>query len=257
MFINNFDPVAFNFFALEIRWYSLSYIFGIILAWVYCKRFLIKDERELKLFDDLISFLIIGIIIGGRLGYVIFYNPIYYLKNPIEILMLWNGGMSFHGGTLGVIFATYLFSKKNKNNSFIFLDLIAMSAPIGIFLGRIANFINSELYGRQTDFLLSVKFERVDDLHRHPSQIYEAFFEGIVLFIFMNFFFRKYLYKSPGVISSLFLVFYSIFRFLIEYTREPDSHLGFIFLNLTQGQIISILFFIIGLILFYKKNASQ
>ena len=257
MFINNFDPVAFNFFALEIRWYSLSYIFGIILAWVYCKRFLIKDERELKLFDDLISFLIIGIIIGGRLGYVIFYNPIYYLKNPIEILMLWNGGMSFHGGTLGVIFATYLFSKKNKNNSFIFLDLIAMSAPIGIFLGRIANFINSELYGRQTDFLLSVKFERVDDLHRHPSQIYEAFFEGIVLFIFMNFFFRKYLYKSPGVISSLFLVFYSIFRFLIEYTREPDSHLGFVFLNITQGQIISILFFIIGLILFYKKNASQ
>ena len=257
MFINNFDPVAFNFFALEIRWYSLSYIFGIILAWVYCKRFLIKDELELKLFDDLISFLIIGIIVGGRLGYVIFYNPIYYLKNPIEILMLWNGGMSFHGGTLGVIFATYLFSKKNKNNSFIFLDLIAMSAPIGIFLGRIANFINSELYGRQTDFLLSVKFEKVDDLHRHPSQIYEAFFEGIVLFIFMNFFFRKYLYKSPGVISSLFLVFYSIFRFLIEYTREPDSHLGFVFLNLTQGQIISILFFIIGLILFYKKNASQ
>ena len=257
MFINNFDPVAFNFFALEIRWYSLSYIFGIILAWVYCKRFLIKDERELKLFDDLISFLIIGVIVGGRLGYVIFYNPIYYLKNPIEILMLWNGGMSFHGGMLGVIFATYLFSKKNKNNSFIFLDLIAMSAPIGIFLGRIANFINSELYGRQTDFLLSVKFERVDDLHRHPSQIYEAFFEGIVLFIFMNFFFRKYLYKSPGVISSLFLVFYSIFRFLIEYTREPDSHLGFVFLNLTQGQIISVLFFIIGLILFYKKNASQ
>ena len=257
MFINNFDPVAFNFFALEIRWYSLSYIFGIILAWVYCKRFLIKDERELKLFDDLISFLIVGVIIGGRLGYVIFYNPIYYLKNPIEILMLWNGGMSFHGGTLGVIFATYLFSKKNKNNSFIFLDLIAMSAPIGIFLGRIANFINSELYGRQTDFLLSVKFEKVDDLHRHPSQIYEAFFEGIVLFIFMNFFFRKYLYKSPGVISSLFLVFYSIFRFLIEYTREPDSHLGFVFLNITQGQIISILFFIIGLILFYKKNASQ
>jgi len=257
MFINNFDPVAFNFFALEIRWYSLSYIFGIILAWVYCKRFLIKDERELKLFDDLISFLIVGVIIGGRLGYVIFYNPIYYLKNPIEILMLWNGGMSFHGGTLGVIFATYLFSKKNKNNSFIFLDLIAMSAPIGIFLGRIANFINSELYGRQTDFLLSVKFERVDDLYRHPSQIYEAFFEGIVLFIFMNFFFRKYLYKSPGVISSLFLIFYSIFRFLIEYTREPDTHLGFVFLNLTQGQIISILFFIIGLILFYKKNASQ
>ena len=257
MFINNFDPIAFNFFSLEIRWYSLSYIFGIILAWFYCKRFLIKDKNELKLFDDLISYLIIGIIIGGRFGYVIFYNPFYFLKNPIEILMLWNGGMSFHGGLLGVICASYLFAKRNNINTFNFLDLISMSAPIGIFLGRIANFINSELYGRQTDFFLSVKFENVDNLLRHPSQIYEAFFEGIVLFILMNFVFNKYLYKSPGSISSLFLIFYSIFRFLIEFTREPDLHLGFIFLNLTQGQIISILFFIAGLILFYKKNASQ
>ena len=170
--------------------------------------------------------------------------------------MLWNGGMSFHGGLLGVIFASYLFAKKKNINVFNFLDLISMSAPIGIFLGRVANFINSELYGRPTDFFLSVKFERVDSLLRHPSQIYEAFFEGVVLFILMNFIFKKYLYKSPGLISSLFLIFYSIFRFLIEFTREPDDHLGFIFLNLTQGQIISILFFIAGLILFYRKNAS-
>ena len=256
MFINNFDPIAFNFFSLEIRWYSLSYIFGIVLAWFYCKKFLIKDIKELKFFDDLISYLIIGIIIGGRFGYIIFYNPFYYFNNPIEILMLWNGGMSFHGGLLGVIFASYLFAKKKNINVFNFLDLISMSAPIGIFLGRIANFINSELYGRPTDFFLSVKFERVDSLLRHPSQIYEAFFEGVVLFILMNFIFKKYLYKSPGLISSLFLIFYSIFRFLIEFTREPDDHLGFIFLNLTQGQIISILFFIAGLILFYRKNAS-
>ena len=257
MFINNFDPVAFNFFSLEIRWYSLSYIFGIILAWFYCKKILVKDKNELKIFDDLISYLIIGIVIGGRFGYVIFYNPFYFLKNPIEILMLWNGGMSFHGGLLGVIFASFLFAKKNNFNAFNFLDLISMSAPIGIFLGRIANFINSELYGRQTDFFLSVKFESVDNLLRHPSQIYEAFFEGVVLFVLMNFVFNKYLYKSPGLISSLFLIFYSIFRFLVEFTREPDHHLGFIFLNLTQGQIISILFFIAGLILFYRKNASQ
>ena len=257
MFINNFDPVAIQIFSIEIRWYSLAYIFGILIGWLYCKKILIKDKNISKLFDDLISYLIIGIILGGRLGYVIFYNLEYFLSNPIEILMIWHGGMSFHGGLLGVLASTIIYAKKHNVNKFIFLDLISGSAPIGIFLGRIANFINSELYGRQTDFLISVKFERVDDLHRHPSQIYEAFFEGIVLFIFMNFFFRKYLYKSPGVISSLFLVFYSIFRFLIEYTREPDSHLGFVFLNITQGQIISILFFIIGLILFYKKNASQ
>ena len=118
-----------------------------------------------------------------------------------------------------------------------------MSAPIGIFLGRIANFVNSELYGRETNFILSVKFERVDDLLRHPSQIYEAFFEGLVLFIILNFIFKKYLYKSPGLLSSMFLIFYSLFRFCIEFTREPDFHLGFIFLNLTQGQIISILFY--------------
>jgi len=256
MFINNFDPIAFNFFSLEIRWYSLSYIFGIILAWFYCKRFLIKDINELKIFDDLISYLIIGIIIGGRMGYVIFYNPFYYYSNPLEILMIWNGGMSFHGGLLGTILASYLFAKKNNINIFNFLDLISMSAPIGIFLGRIANYINSELYGRQTDFFLSVKFENIDNLLRHPSQIYEAFFEGVVLFILMNFVFNKHLYKSPGLISSIFLMFYSIFRFLIEFTREPDHHLGFVFLNLTQGQLISILFFIAGLFLFQRKNAK-
>ncbi len=149
MFINNFDPVAFNLFTLEIRWYSLSYIFGIMFAWIYCKNFLIKDKRILGLFDDLISYLIIGIILGGRMGYVIFYNLEYYLENIFEILMIWKGGMSFHGGLLGVIVATYIFGKKNKINSFLFLDLISMSAPIGIFLGRISNFINSELYGRK------------------------------------------------------------------------------------------------------------
>ena len=197
MFINNFDPVALNFLSLEIRWYSLSYIFGIIFAWIYCKKFLIRDEKILHLFDDLISYLIIGIILGGRLGYIIFYNLSYYSKNILEIFMIWEGGMSFHGGLLGVIIATYIFSKKNNINPFLFLDLISMSAPIGIFLGRIANFINSELYGRKTDLYWSVKFERIDDAFRHPSQIYEAIFEGIILFILLNFIFKKQIYKSP------------------------------------------------------------
>jgi len=256
MFINNFDPVAFHLFSLEIRWYSLSYIFGIIFGWVYCKRYLIKNQNILKLFDDLISYLIIGIILGGRLGYIIFYNPIYYSKNLLEIFMIWNGGMSFHGGVLGVIVATYLFGKKNKINYFIFLDLIAMAAPIGIFLGRITNFINSELYGRETNLYWSVKFEKIDNLSRHPSQIYEAFFEGIILFLLLNLVFKKYFYKSVGVISSLFIIFYSLFRFMIEYTREPDPQLGIIFTYFTMGQLISIIFFIFGLFIYFKKNES-
>ena len=256
MFINNFDPVAFHLFSLEIRWYSLSYIFGIIFGWVYCKRYLIKNQNILKLFDDLISYLIIGIILGGRLGYIIFYNPIYYSKNLSEIFMIWNGGMSFHGGVLGVIVATYLFGKKNKINYFIFLDLIAMAAPIGIFLGRITNFINSELYGRETNLYWSVKFEKIDNLSRHPSQIYEAFFEGIILFLLLNLVFKKYFYKSVGVISSLFIIFYSLFRFMIEYTREPDPQLGIIFTYFTMGQLISIIFFIFGLFIYFKKNES-
>jgi phosphatidylglycerol:prolipoprotein diacylglycerol transferase len=146
MFINNLDPIAFQFFSLEIRWYSLSYIFGIILGWFYCKKNLIHDEKLLKLFEDLIGYLIIGIILGGRIGYIIFYNLEYYLENLSEILMIWNGGMSFHGGLIGVILTTIIFSKKNKINSYIFFDLISLVAPIGLFLGRIANFINSELY---------------------------------------------------------------------------------------------------------------
>ena len=254
MFINNFDPVAFHLFSLEIRWYSLAYIFGIIFGWIYCKKYLIKDQHILDVFDNLVSYIIIGIILGGRLGYIIFYNPIYYLKNLPEIIMIWNGGMSFHGGALGVIIATYIFAKKNKINHYIFLDMIAMVAPVGIFLGRISNFINSELYGRETNLFWSVKFEKIDSLSRHPSQVYEAFFEGIVLFILINLVFKKLFYKSAGVISSLFLIYYSLFRFLIEYSREPDPQLGIIFTYFTMGQLISIVFFVIGLFIFYKKK---
>ena len=137
MFINNFDPVAIQIFSLEIRWYSLAYIFGILFAWVYCKKILIKDKKISKLFDDLISYLLIGIILGGRLGYVLFYNAKYYLNNLIEIPMIWLGGMSFHGGLIGVLIATIIFSNKHNINKYIFLDLISTSAPIGIFFGRI------------------------------------------------------------------------------------------------------------------------
>ena len=255
MFINNFDPVAFEFLTFEIRWYSLSYIAGIVLAWIYIKKFILKETEYSKYIDDLISYVIIGVIIGGRLGYVIFYNFEYYISNPLEILMIWTGGMSFHGGVLGVIISTYLFCKKNKLSTFYFLDIISWSAPIGIFLGRIANFINSELYGTRTDFFLAVIFEKVDTVSRHPSQLYEAFFEGIILFILLNLIYKKYINHKPGVLSALFLIFYSVFRFIIEFTREPDAHLGLVFMELSQGQVMSILFFVVGLIILKIKNA--
>ena len=255
MFINNFDPVAFNIFSLEIRWYSLSYIFGLVIGWYYCKK-ITSDKFISNIFDDFISYLVIAIIIGGRLGYVILYNPTYYLKNPIEILMIWNGGMSFHGALIGIIIASYIFGNKKNVNNFIFLDLVAISAPIGIFFGRISNFINSELYGRSTDIFWSVKFIKIDQLTRHPSQIYEAIFEGIILFIILSLFFKK-LENRPGIISSFFLIFYSFFRFFIEFTREADSQIGYLIFNLTMGQIISMLFFIAGISLFYLKNEKK
>jgi len=257
MFTNNFDPVAFQIFSLEIRWYSLAYIVGILLGWLYCKKKLIKDRHFLNLFDDFITYLIIGIILGGRLGYALFYNFEYYLENSIEILMVWNGGMSFHGGLIGVVVAAQLFSKKHKINQFIFLDLVALSAPIGIFFGRVANFINSELYGRPTDLPWSVKFSLIDNINRHPSQLYEAFFEGIVLFFFLRYFLKKNYLKKPGQISGLFLFFYSLFRFAAEFFRIPDPQIGYLILNLTLGQLISVLFLIFGGILFiYKKNEN-
>jgi phosphatidylglycerol:prolipoprotein diacylglycerol transferase len=257
MFINNFDPVAFEVFSLEIRWYSLAYIFGIVLGWIYCKKKLIKDPIVLDLFDDFITYLIIGIILGGRIGYALFYNFSYYINNPLEILMVWNGGMSFHGGLIGVILSCVIFGKKHKINSFIFLDLVALSAPIGIFFGRIANFINSELYGRATDLPWGVQFVLIDNIKRHPSQIYEAFFEGIILFFILNYLFKRKYIVTPGKLSALFLIFYSLFRYSLEFFRVPDPQIGFLFLNSTLGQIISLLFFVIGVLLFYlKKNEN-
>ena len=254
MFINNLNPVALEIFSLKIHWYSLAYIFGIMFGWIYCKKKLIDDKKILDLFDGLINYLIIGIIVGGRVGYILIYNLDYYLANISEILMIWKGGMSFHGGLVGIVVSTFIFSKKNNVNAFIFLDLIAIVAPIGIFLGRISNFINSELYGKESDIFWSVKFLAVDEVYRHPSQIYEAIFEGIVLFLILNYLYRKKIFINPGVISSIFLILYSVFRIIIEYFREPDIQLGYLIFNLTMGQIVSIIFLIFGIYLFFKKK---
>jgi phosphatidylglycerol:prolipoprotein diacylglycerol transferase len=256
MFINNFDPVAFNFFSLEIRWYSLAYIFGIIIGWVYSKKYLINDKSILNIFDDLITYLIIGVILGGRFGYILFYNLDYYLNNLNEVLMLWKGGMSFHGGVIGVVISTILFSKKHNINPFTFLDLIAVVAPIGIFLGRVANFLNSELYGKETEVPWSVIYPKIDNLTRHPSQIYEAIFEGLILFLILNLLVKKNLLGKKGLISSCFLIFYSLFRFVLEFFREPDPQIGYLIINMTMGQILSLILFVIGISLLLKKNES-
>ena len=224
MFINNFDPVAFQIFSLEIRWYSLSYIAGLIFGWYFAKNKLIKDSTQKEYFDDYITYLIISIILGGRLGYVIIYDPIYFISNPFEIIKIWQGGMSFHGALIGIIISTHFFCKNKKQNIFSYLDLVAVCSPIGIFFGRISNFINSELYGVETNVPWSVKFIKIDDLSRHPSQIYEAIFEGIILFVILVLMFNR-LRNKPGIISGYFLILYSFFRFIIEFFREPDGQL--------------------------------
>ena len=254
MIVHNFDPVFIDFGIIEIRWYSLAYIFGILFGWFYCKRFLIKDKVISTLFDDLLTYLIIGIIIGGRLGYILFYNLKYYLNNLLEIFFIWEGGMSFHGGLIGIFIATYVFSKKNKINKYIFLDLISISAPIGIFFGRIANFINVELYGRKTDFFIAMIYPSIDNIPRHPSQIYEAFFEGIILFIILYMFRGQSFTKEKyGYNTSLFLIFYGVFRFFLEFLREPDLQLGLYYNYFTMGQLLSIPMILIGLIIYLKK----
>jgi len=249
MFINNFDPVAIQIFSIEIRWYSLAYIIGILLGWILSKRFFISNVELKEKFDDFLTFVILGIIIGGRLGYVILYNPNYYLDNLIDIFKIWEGGMSFHGGLIGVVLASIYFAKKNNQNFFIYLDVISIVAPIGIFFGRIANFINSELYGTETNLPWAVQFIKIDNLYRHPTQLYEALFEGLILFLILIYLRNKGLMKITGLMSGIFLICYSIFRFMIEFLRVPDEQIGYLIFNLTMGQIISCIFFLIGIYL--------
>ena len=257
MFINNFDPVAFQIFSFEIRWYSLAYIIGILLGWALSKKIFIKNLEINKKFDDYISYLIIGIIVGGRLGYIVFYNFNYYLNNILDIFKIWEGGMSFHGGLIGVICASIVFAKKNKQDYFLYTDVVALAAPIGIFFGRLANFVNSELYGSPTEVPWAVTFVQVDNLSRHPSQLYEAVLEGIILFLILIYFRKKNYLEKPGLISALFLILYSIFRFIVEFFRVPDEQLGYLILSLSMGQIISLIFIIFGIILFYVKNENK
>ena len=253
----NIDPTAFTIFGIDIQWYGISYALGIFLALLYSKNLARKfNSINQEVLDDILIWIALGIIIGGRLGYVIFYDFIFYLNNiNLIILGIREGGMSFHGGIIGVIIACLLFSRIKKINFFPVMDIISCSAPIGLFLGRIANFLNSELWGKETTSFLGIIFPNGGPNPRHATQLYESFLEGIILFIIINIFYRKH-FNKPGYTSSLFLVLYGLFRALVELLREPDSHIGFIIEPyLTLGMLLCLPMIIIGLTFLYYLNA--
>ena len=263
MFVHNLDPVFLDLGIISIRWYSLAYIIGIILGWWLGKKIILRlnihqnINISLNKFDDLVTYLVISIILGGRVGYIIFYNLQFYIENPIEILKIWQGGMSFHGGLVGVIMGTYLFCKRNNIQIFATLDVIACVAPIGLFFGRVANFINGELYGKITTIYWGIIFPKIDGFTRHPSQLYEAILEGLVLFIILNKIIMKKNYVL-GTCSYMFLILYGSFRIFAEIFREPDLQIGYLFNVLSMGTFLSILMIVIGIILFYfKKNENK
>ena len=255
MYTHNLDPVLFDFGFMAIRWYSLAYIFGILIGWWLGKKIILKkfDNFSVNEFDNLITYIIISIILGGRIGYVLFYDLGFYLSNPLEIIKIWKGGMSFHGALIGIILSVYLFSLEKKISIFLLLDIISCVAPVGIFFGRVANFINGELIGKTTNMYWGVIFPKIDNIARHPSQLYEALLEGLILFVILNFVLLKNNYRI-GTCSYLFLIIYGSFRIFAELFREPDVQIGYLFNLLSMGTLLSILMILAGTIIFFKKK---
>lgn len=254
------DPVLVEVGPIVIRWYALAYIAGLVLGWRYMiwlarqAGSLIKPEHA----DEFLVWAVFGVILGGRLGYVLFYKPGYYLANPSEIIQTWQGGMSFHGGFLGVLIATWLFCRLRDIRFWAFIDLAAVVTPIGLFFGRIANFINSELWGRPTDVAWGVVFPNGGLYPRHPSQLYEAALEGLVLLAVLHLVWRRdSLRITPGVISGAFLIGYGLSRIIVEFYRQPDAHLGYLWGGATMGQLLSIPMVLAGMALIaYARKRS-
>ncbi len=243
-----FDPVLLAVGPFAIRWYALAYICGILLGWLYA-RMLIRNERlwgggpaplTVLDFDDFVIWVTLGIILGGRTGYVLFYNLPHFASHPLEIFELWHGGMSFHGGFIGCVLAVVLFARKRDISILSLGDLTCAVGPIGLLLGRLANFINGELWGRPTDVPWAMVFPGGGPLPRHPSQLYEATLEGLVLLIVLALFIRSGALKRPGFIIGAFAVVYSIARIICEFFREPDPQLGFLWSGMTMGMLLSI-----------------
>jgi phosphatidylglycerol:prolipoprotein diacylglycerol transferase len=253
-----FDPVAFAIGPFVVRWYALAYIGGIVLGWLYA-RALLKNEKlwggpapiTLTQMDDFVLWVTIGIIVGGRTGYVLFYNPVFFVQHPAEILELWKGGMSFHGGFLGCVVAVMVFSIRNGLPILSLGDIVTAVAPIGLFLGRLANFINSELWGRTADSSVpwAMVFPNGGPVPRHPSQLYEAALEGVVLFTILAVMIRMGALKRRGLILGSFIAIYAIARIIGEFFREPDPQLGFLWGGLTMGMLLSVPMIIAGIVI--------
>ncbi len=246
---NFLSPIAFELFGLTIRWYSISYILGFSYFYFFALNNLKQFNLDKKKLEDLFFYLFLSVIIGGRLGYVIFYNLDFYFQNPLNILKVWQGGMSFHGALIGITLTIILFSRQKNISIFQLSDLLSITAPVGIFLGRVSNFLNKELIGKPTEFFLSVRYPN-EDLYRHISQIYEAVFEGLLPAILLISLYYKFKIKD-GLITSLFLINYGLSRIIIENFREPDIQLGLKFDLLSQGQLLSIPIIILGFYFLY------
>ncbi len=254
------DPVIFSIGPLSVRWYGLMYLLGFGAAYL-----LIRHLSRLRNLDlsrdgvfDLLFYCVLGVVLGGRLGYVLFYNPLQYLSRPLEIFAVWQGGMSFHGGLLGVVIAVVVFCRRRKLPLLLTGDVLVTSATIGLGLGRIGNFINGELWGRTTDLPWGMIFPGGGPLPRHPSQLYEAALEGLLLFIILYFMHRRRV--AEGVPFFCFFIGYGLFRFLIEFVRQPDAHLGFLWGGATMGQLLSlpmILFGLVGCFYLYRQRGTQ
>ena len=254
--INPISPVAFSVLGLDVRWYALAYIAAFVVGYAVFRRLISRQDSmfslDKKQLDDLLTAIIIGVIVGGRLGYVCFYDLGYFLTHPLQILAVWRGGMSFHGGLIGVIVATFLFARKQKINAWSVLDTLAVVAPIGLFFGRIANFINREVMGRPTDVPWGVVFNGDTPIPRHPSPLYEAACEGVALFAIMYVLYKyTNLRRHPGALGGIMGMLYAVFRMLCELFRAPDAHIGFLTSwGLTMGQMLSGVMFFCGLAIF-------
>jgi len=254
-FILNIDPVAISIGPVNVYWYGIAYLVGMILGLYYALKIVSSQKESCNLeiveenIDEIFLWIVLGIIVGARAGYILFYNLSFYLDNPTSIFILWEGGMSFHGGAAGVIIAIACYSWMYSKPFLEIGDVICSVVPIGLFFGRIANFINGELWGKTTDAPWGVIFPRAGEYPRHPSQLYEAGLEGLFLFIILAFIIINKGLKKRGLVSGSFLFIYSSSRVFIEFFREPDQHIGYILPNLTMGIILSIPLFVIGLIL--------
>jgi phosphatidylglycerol:prolipoprotein diacylglycerol transferase len=244
------DPIAFSIGPLAVRWYGLMYLAGFAAAWWLGTRRIKAALAPItrKQFDDLIFVAVLGVILGGRLGYVLFYKPGYYAAHPLEIFAVWQGGMSFHGGLLGVMAAMWIAARRNRLHFLSLMDFVAPLCPLGIAAGRVGNFINGELWGRVTDLPWGMVFRGAGDAPRHPSQLYQAALEGFALFALLWWFSSKP--RPRGQVSALFLIGYGAFRFIAEFAREPDAFLGLLALGLTMGQWLCIPMIIGGVLLF-------